>query len=253
MEHNESNLLANIKILYVEDETEAREELYKYLKRRVGKIYAAENGARGMELYCEHKPDIVIADLYMPEMDGIELVRQIRKIDESCHIIITSAVSDVDIILKSVDLGINKYIIKPIDSVELLTALSEASYKLNRKKGNSELIEGERKKKLEDEIKKEFSAFLKTCTGKGPRDVTVFIHQNVIEINAYDALTIMEKNMIDNQKNHAIIEQNRKLFYSIKEEIICEMIYSILQMKTQIKRVEVNAEKGTNKIILNII
>lgn len=252
MEKDAGNL-ANLKILYVEDETEAREELYKYLRRRVGKIYAASDGLEGLSLYHDTRPDIIIVDLYMPRMDGIEMVKEIRKLDDACHIIVTSAVNEVDVILKSVDVGINKYILKPIDSEELLAALSEAADKIVKQKARIALVEADQKKKFENEIKKEFSSFLKAYTGKGPRDVTVFIHEDIIEITAYDALTIMEKNMIDNNRNHAIIEQNRKLFYSIQEKVISKIFYDIIQMKTQIKQVEVNVDKGTNKVIFTIL
>ena len=71
-------LLKNIKILYVEDDEQAREELQDVLKRRAGKVMIAENGKQGLELYRDFLPDIILADLYMPEMDGIEMIRRIR-------------------------------------------------------------------------------------------------------------------------------------------------------------------------------
>lgn len=250
---NHKNLLSNMKILYVEDETAAREELFKYLKRRVGKIYAAQDGVQGLAMYQEFVPDIVIADLYMPNMDGIDMVREIRKIGKDCHVIIASAVNDVEVILRSVDVGINKYLIKPIDPAELLDALTEVAEKIMQKKRAETPIEGEYKKKLEDDIKREFSAFLKTYTGKGPRDVVVFIHDDLIEITAFDALTVMEKNMIDHHKNVVVIEQNRKLFYSIQEQTIGNILHNILQKSVVMKQVEINAEKATNKLIFQVL
>lgn len=247
------NDLTNLKILYAEDEAEAREGLYKYLKRRVGKVYAVADGLEGISAFKEYRPDIVIVDLYMPNTDGIEMVKEIRKLDDNCQIIVTSAVSDVETILKSVDVGINKYLIKPIDREELLDALADAASKISRQKSHTSIIHAEQKKRLENEIKKEFTLFLKTTTGKGPRDVVVFIHENLIEVTAYDTLTIMEKNMIDNNHNRAIIEQNRKLFYSIKEKVICKMLYDILQINAQTNQVEINVEKGTDKIVFTIV
>lgn len=253
MEQNTENLLSNLKLLYVEDETEAREGLYKYLKRRVGKIYAAADGVEGLALYKEHKPDILLTDLYMPNMDGLELVTNIRKLNSNCHVIIISAVSDVDVIVKSVDTGINKYIMKPVDPNELFAALSEAAEKITKYKSSLNIVDAERKKRLEDDIKREFSAFLKVTAGKGPRDVKVFIHDDTIDITAYDALTIMEKNMIDNRKNNVIIEQNRKLFYSINETVICQMLEEIIGKPLMIKQVEINADKAMNQLIISIL
>lgn len=253
MEHYRNDLMESMKILYVEDETEAREEFGKFLKRRAGKIYTAGNGEEGLALYKEYKPDIVIADLYMPVMDGLDMVREIRKFNDPCYVIILSGVNDVNVILKSVDVGIDKYIIKPIDFAELLSALSEALTKITKERDLQFPFKLEQKKKLEDEIKKQFSAFLKSNTGKGPRDVSAFITENTIEIVAYDALTIMEKSMIDNYKNNVIIEQHRKLFYSIKEGAICDMISSIIQRNVQLELVEINIKNSINKLKLSIL
>ena len=108
------NLFYNLKVLYVEDEDFHREQLGIFLKRRFGKLYLAENGFIGFEKFKETSPDIVITDLKMPEMDGIELTKRIREIDKDCAIIITTAFSDVETILEAVNIGIDKYVLKPI-------------------------------------------------------------------------------------------------------------------------------------------
>ena len=72
----EDNLLANLKVLYVEDEEFHREQLGIFLKRRVGKLYLAENGKDGLNKFKELNPDIIITDLKMPEMDGIEMTQK---------------------------------------------------------------------------------------------------------------------------------------------------------------------------------
>lgn len=242
-----------MKILYVEDEAEAREALGKYLKRRYGKIYTAVDGEDGLASFMEHSPDVVIADLYMPRMDGLEMIREIRKTAPDIFVVVTSAVEDVGVILKSVDAGINKYLLKPIDPEELTDTLRDFSEQLAKRQLLEEQMTGEGKKKLEDEIKKEFAAFLKATTGKGPRDVSVFIHYDKIEITAYDASTVMEKNMIDNNQNRIIMEQYRKLFYSIKEEAICDMIREISGSGVAFRQVDISMEKGIHKIELQVL
>lgn len=242
-----------MKILYVEDELEAREALSKYLKRRFGKIFTAVDGLDGLAVFREQKPDLVIADLYMPSMDGMEMIREMRKISPGINVIVTSAVEDIDVILKSVDAGINKYLLKPINPEELLLAINDYMEKEEQKQREDEPLVGERKKRVEDEIKKEFTGFLKATTGKGPRDVSVFINNDKIEIKAYDAITVMEKNMIDNNQNSIIMEQYRKLFYSIKEKSICDLVQEILGSRVKFQQVEVSMEKGINKIELQIL
>ena len=109
---NTDEILKNMKVLYVEDDEEAREELTDVLKRRVGKVIVGENGKRGLELYNDFLPDIIIADFYMPEMDGIEMIRRIRRQGADPAAIVISAVSEVNIILSAIDVGIDKYILK---------------------------------------------------------------------------------------------------------------------------------------------
>ena len=88
-------ILKNMKVLYVEDDEAAREELADVLKRRVGKVLVGENGQRGLELYEDFRPDIIIADFYMPELDGIEMLKQLREQGSEARAVVVSAVSDV--------------------------------------------------------------------------------------------------------------------------------------------------------------
>lgn len=109
-----------MKILYVEDESQAREALTKYLNRRFGKIFTAEDGVEGLSVFQEQEPDLVIVDLYMPNMDGLEMIKRIKKISPNVYVIVTSAVDEVGAILNGVNLGIDKYLLKPINPEELV-------------------------------------------------------------------------------------------------------------------------------------
>lgn len=242
-----------MKILYVEDEAEAREALGKYLKRRFGKIFTASDGLDGLNTFKENKPDLVIADLYMPNMDGLEMIREIKKLSPDVYVMITTAVDDVDVILKSVDIGINKYLLKPIDPAELMAAIHECSEQIGLRRRAEEVFETETRKHLEDRIKKEFTSFLKTATGKGPSGVSALINYDRIEITAFDAITPMELNMLDNCQNSIIIEEYRKLFYSINENAICDLIHGIIGSRVKFLHVEISTENKINKIELQMI
>jgi len=242
-----------MKILYVEDEFEAREALSKFLKRRFGKIFTAVDGLDGMDRFREQMPDLVIVDLYMPKMDGLEMIREIKRISPEVYVIVTTAVDDVDVILKSVDLGINKYLLKPIDPVELASAINEYQALAVKKQKAEEIFETEKRKHLEDRIKKEFTSFLKAATGKGPSEVSVFIDYDRIEITAYDAITVMERNMVDNCQNSIIIEQYRRLFYTINEKAICDLVHGIIGSRVKFQNVAISLENRINKIELQII
>ena len=112
-------------ILYVEDDQDIREGLAKYLKRRFREVRTAEHGAVGLEQYSALRPDILITDIQMPVMDGIQMIHKIREKDKKLPVIITSAYTDTEYIVNAIDLNVSYYLKKPIDKNELASALSE--------------------------------------------------------------------------------------------------------------------------------
>ena len=122
-----TDILQSLKILYVEDDELAREEIADFLEFEVGELIVASNGEEGLELFKKHKPDIVITDINMPKMNGLEMAKEIKKISPNTPIIITSAYSDSDYIIKAIELGISKYVLKPIDVDELLAMLIQTA------------------------------------------------------------------------------------------------------------------------------
>lgn len=113
----------NIKILYVEDDEIARENGIEYLENYFEHIYEASNGLEGLAMFDKHKPDIVITDIEMPKMNGLEFVRKIREINKNTKVIITTAFSDKEYLLAAIELQLVKYLIKPINEKNLEEAL----------------------------------------------------------------------------------------------------------------------------------
>ena len=248
----QENTLKEMKVLYVEDDQATAEELSQFLKRRVGKVYVARDGQQGLELFEEHKPDIIIADLFLPKVGGIEMVKTIRSRGFKTPVIITSAVSDSNVILSAVDAGILKYLLKPIRTTELLKELGEIAEKMADSSVRSSEYFFPNKKDLESRIKKEFSAMLKTSTGKGPKDVIVFISHGTLEICCTEVMTPYEKTLLDNFHNFAIIEQNRRLYYQIMDSRFSEMIRQILERDVHLTETEINLKQDRNKLIFRI-
>lgn len=244
--------LSQLKVLYVEDEEETLQELTTFLKRRVGKVYTAKDGRSGLEKYYEVKPDIVIADLLMPEIDGMKMLEEIRRADPECRIIITSSVNRTDIILEAVDLGIVKYALKPINLQEFDGILLRLAEDMMKKNSVAIVADLEEKKKLETELKKKVALFLKKETGKGPRDVNVFIHSSQIDIMAYDILTPIEKNLMRNQSNYNIVEQSRRYFYIVMKEELQMMINDLVGKPANLQSVEIHPDRAADKIVFSI-
>ncbi|MEA1955758.1 MAG: diguanylate cyclase [Campylobacterota bacterium] len=104
-----------IKILYVEDEQGIRENTKRPLKYLCDELLVACNGQEGLELYQQHFPDIVVSDIKMPKMNGIEMCKEIKKINENQHIVFTTAHSESDYFMDAIEMQVDGYILKPID------------------------------------------------------------------------------------------------------------------------------------------
>ncbi len=123
-----ANFLKSASVLYVEDDAEVREQLVRFLKRRVGMLYVAENGQEGLEIWRRHKPEVVVTDIMMPVMDGLKMAEAIRQEDPSVPIIVTTAYNETEYFLKAIDLGIDKYVIKPVKTELLLQAIQQCAW-----------------------------------------------------------------------------------------------------------------------------
>ena len=241
-----SRVLKNMKVLYVEDEEIARREMGKLLKRKVGKLYVAEDGKEGLEMYTRYRPDIIIADLVMPVMGGLDMVKEIRKTDHECMIIITTANGEKDSILESVDIGIDKYLIKPFDLDLLNEALFSVATIVSQKKKITVGMTVDEKKGLENLLRKEFAHFMKTETGKGPKEVSAFIQGDHLEIKAFDVLTPMQHALIQDRANTKYVEMQRKLFYSVKQGSLETLLAQILGRNVELKDIHVNVALGSD-------
>lgn len=115
--------LKTLKILYAEDEEGIRKNIAASLRYYAKEVIEAENGKVALALYQTCKPDVVITDVLMPHMNGVELVTHIRANDETTPIVIISAHTDKEYLLKVVDMHLEQYIVKPVNLKSLLAAL----------------------------------------------------------------------------------------------------------------------------------
>ena len=126
---NNISILKNITILYAEDEKSLREITLNILKGFTKKQYVAENGLQGLELFKTHEEeiDLIITDVNMPHMNGLEMIKAIKEINPNIPIIVATAFSNTEYLLEAIDIGVDKYILKPID----YNNLNETIYKVS--------------------------------------------------------------------------------------------------------------------------
>ncbi|MBA3026469.1 MAG: response regulator [Sulfurimonas sp.] len=139
----------NLSLLYVEDEADVRDSTASLLQNYFHEVILAKNGEEGLLLYEESlksKPfDIVITDINMPRLSGIDMVKQIRALCAQQSVIFISAHHEKDFLLEAIKLGVNYYIIKPIDLQELSTVLYQVAQNISNKCSVEKQLEEEKK------------------------------------------------------------------------------------------------------------
>lgn len=89
-------------------------------------VAEAENGADGLRLFEELRPDLITLDIIMPEMDGLQVLRGIRNIDQDAKVIMVTAVDQRSCMLKAMNLGISDFIVKPFEDARVISAVERA-------------------------------------------------------------------------------------------------------------------------------
>jgi len=125
-----------LSLLYVEDEDCIRENAVLFLEDVFETIYEADNAFSALEIYHDKKPDIIITDISMPKMSGLQMCEKIRKVDSKTPIIITTAHTNTEYLLKAVELQLVKYLIKPIEEDKLMQAIERCFNKLKQDDSN---------------------------------------------------------------------------------------------------------------------
>ena len=192
-----SKVLKELKVLLVEDE----EKLASLLKNAIGdyfySFHLSSNGLEGLEKFETLSPDIVITDIMMPKMDGLEMSKRIRALNSDVPIIILSAFSETDKLLDAIDIGVVKYFIKPFDPDMLLEYLESLSKKFESKL--VELVDGFRYNTTKNSLYKS-NRFI--SLSKNENKFVEFLLENyseskMIEDSAIKSLLWKEKDVSD--------------------------------------------------------
>jgi len=145
----------DFKVLYVEDDESIASTLVNYLSKFFKEVMYLTNGNDALDFYQNNRDfDIVISDIKMPGIDGLELTEEIKKINPNQNVIIVSAYSEMDNFLKSIKLGVDGFITKPVDYVNLNKTLFKTAEKLKAFRDNKIF---EERLKVENNKLKQFS------------------------------------------------------------------------------------------------
>lgn len=122
----QNELMKSLKVLFVEDEEIIRQKSVSTLELIVGDVKEASDGVEALEVMKSFTPDLIITDIEMPRMNGIEFIKKLRETDKNICIMVQTAYTSEKYLLELIDMHIEKYIIKPINFEKLLDGLKIA-------------------------------------------------------------------------------------------------------------------------------
>lgn len=204
--------MKNLKVLIVEDEIDLANLIKSSIKELFFKVVIAKDGLEAIKKFDSFKPDIIISDIMMPNLNGLEMSKKIKERYSETPIVILSAHSHKEMLLEAINLGISKYFIKPFDIEEFIEYLKELSKKINKNKSI----------KLKDDFVFDFN--------------NLSLYQNDILVN----LTKRERQFL------ALLIENKNSYvttFDIKKTLWKNEIVSDERLRTFIKRLRAKTSK----------
>jgi len=118
-------ILQKYHVLYAEDDLAVQKSVLSVLERYFKEVYVASDGIEAMTLYNKHKPDVLISDIDMPRKDGLALALEIRAMNATIPIVMFTAYTDTEKLLKATELNLTKYLVKPVEPMAFKEALGK--------------------------------------------------------------------------------------------------------------------------------
>ena len=181
------DFLKDKQLLYVEDNYEARESTIGILEEFFSKIIVAEDGLDGLEKFKTNNIDLIITDINMPKMNGLDMVQKIREIDQDVFILVLSAYNESGFFMDSIRLGVDGYLLKPIEIEQFITMLQKVSQKIKLK---HELQHNLNLLKQYQEATDASSIVSKT----DPRGYITYVNEKFCKISGYTKDELIGKN-----------------------------------------------------------
>lgn len=210
-------------ILVVDDSPFIVEVLKTFLSRFSADVLEAADGKEGLEIYKKRHPAFIITDIVMPVMNGLEMSKEIKKIDKNAFIVLTTALEDRDKLVEAIEISIDKYLPKPIDLKRLEKILLEFAEALATKSAAN------KNKKLLEEYKKALdSAAILTITD--PDGIIKYVNDEFVHTTGFSKEEAIGK-------SHSIIrhpETPKGLFRAMWHDIKNKKIWkSVIENRTK--------------------
>ncbi len=213
MDSDESilNFISKLRLLYVENDELSRELTLKILKELFDEVVVAVDAKEGLRRFRENRIDLVISDIVMKDIDGLELIRRIKDIDDQIPIILLSGYDDTDYFIKAIELGTDAYILKPLEIDKLLFSLKKVASKFKMLKEAQESIS----------LLKQYQMIVDSSSIVSKTDVNgviTYVNEAFCDISGYEKDELIGKNHNIVRHPDESSEVFRNLWYVIKKE-----------------------------------
>jgi len=208
------DLLKTVTVLYVEDEERIRLTMYNVFVKLFKKVHVAVDGKDGFELYKEiisknEDIDIVVADINMPVMNGLDMLESIREFDKNLPFILTTAHAESDYLLRAIDLNVRHYAVKPLQIKNVMLQIQD----ICENKFNEKIIKHQEKEKEQYiSILNQAAIISKT----DPNGVITYVNELFCEISEYT-----QKELIGQNHNILTYPDVSKSFFKKMWNTIC--------------------------------
>jgi PAS domain S-box-containing protein/diguanylate cyclase (GGDEF)-like protein len=193
--------MLELKLMIVEDDQELRETLSKILSREVREVRSFSHASEALKAFTDYNPEIIITDIKMPNMSGLEMIELMKKLYGEVPVIILSAFSESEYFIKAIDLKVNHFLTKPVDITKLLNMLEDMTHELDI---SNELQE---QKILLDQYKQivDLSSNITITDNKG---IITYVNDKFCELSGYS-----REELIGNSHNIVRHPDMPKSFY----------------------------------------
>ena len=217
---NELKYFGNsLSLLIVEDDEELNQELVEILSPFFDSIEFALDGQEGLDKYKTFKPDIVLTDITMPNMNGIKMSQEIKNIYRKQSILVLSAHSDTKFMIELIDIGINQFILKPLDGNNLMYKLLKVAENIFYKKEFDKFYKEEKKKRIETIQKENQISKKNTVENNTLENRTSKIKEVVVEKESIDIDSLSEHTKKDSSDFMEDIQKDDLIWQTFKDDI----------------------------------
>lgn len=231
--------LSEMRVLYVEDSDDIRLFASQVLKRRVKELYLAEDGEIGEKTFFEYLPDIVVTDITMPNKDGLEMAKDIKDKNPDTPIIVATAHNEEDRFISAIEIGIDRYIVKPIEPKKLIKILEDMALIVKNKR----LAEEYQKKQIEEKIRNATTEIMSKIIDSSPNPEIVYKGNEVFYVNSAFL------NMLDEKQEELILKENKPIdTIFLKRDGFISSLSEFDESKYAHNKVTIKVENGGRKI-----